>query len=33
MTAKVTFYRGVGKIGGNKILLQPEDGTVRWTYE
>ncbi len=28
MTAKLTFYGGVGEIGGNKILLQTEDGTV-----
>ncbi len=28
MTAKLTFFGGVGEIGGNKILLQTEDGTV-----
>jgi ribonuclease J len=28
MTAKLTFYGGVNEIGGNKILLQTEDGTV-----
>jgi ribonuclease J len=28
MTAKLTFYGGVGEIGGNKILLQTEDGSV-----
>jgi ribonuclease J len=28
MTAKVTFYGGVDEIGGNKILLQTEDGSV-----
>jgi ribonuclease J len=28
MTANLTFYGGVGEIGGNKILLQTEDGTV-----
>ena len=26
MTAKLTFYGGVNEIGGNKILLQTEDG-------
>ena len=28
MTAKLTFYGGVNEIGGNKILLQTEDGSV-----
>jgi len=28
MTAKLTFYGGVGEIGGNKILLQTDDGSV-----
>jgi ribonuclease J len=28
MTAKLTFYGGVNEIGGNKVLLQTEDGTV-----
>ena len=28
MTAKLTFYGGVDEIGGNKILLQTEDGSV-----
>jgi ribonuclease J len=28
MPAKLTFYGGVGEIGGNKVLLQTEDGTV-----
>jgi ribonuclease J len=28
MTAKLTCYGGVGEIGGNKILLQTEDGAV-----
>ena len=28
MTTKLTFYGGVGEIGGNKILLQTEDGSV-----
>jgi len=28
MTTKVTFYGGVDEIGGNKILLQTEDGSV-----
>lgn len=28
MTAKLTFYGGVNEIGGNKILLQTEDGNV-----
>jgi ribonuclease J len=28
MTAKLTFYGGVDEIGGNKILLQTEDGCV-----
>jgi ribonuclease J len=28
MTAKLTFYGGVGEIGGNKVLLQTENGTV-----
>jgi ribonuclease J len=28
MTAKLTFYGGVSEIGGNKILLQTEDGSV-----
>jgi len=28
MTATLTFYGGVGEIGGNKILLQTQDGTV-----
>ena len=28
MTAKLTFYGGVSEIGGNKILLQTDDGSV-----
>ena len=28
MTAKLTFYGGVNEIGGNKILLQTENGSV-----
>jgi ribonuclease J len=28
MTANLTFYGGVDEIGGNKILLQTEDGSV-----
>jgi ribonuclease J len=28
MTAKLTFYGGVDEIGGNKILLQTENGSV-----
>lgn len=28
MTAKLTFYGGVDEIGGNKILLQTDDGSV-----
>ena len=28
MTTKLTFYGGVNEIGGNKILLQTEDGSV-----
>jgi ribonuclease J len=28
MTTKLTFYGGVGEIGGNKILLQTENGSV-----
>ncbi len=28
MTARLTFYGGVNEIGGNKILLQTEDGSV-----
>ncbi len=28
MSAKLTFYGGVDEIGGNKILLQTEDGSV-----
>jgi ribonuclease J len=28
MTAKLTFYGGVDEVGGNKILLQTEDGSV-----
>ncbi len=28
MAAKLTFYGGVEEIGGNKILLQTEDGSV-----
>ena len=28
MTAKLAFYGGVNEIGGNKILLQTEDGSV-----
>jgi ribonuclease J len=28
MAAKLTFYGGVGEIGGNKILLQTDDGAV-----
>ncbi len=28
MTAKLTLYGGVNEIGGNKILLQTEDGSV-----
>ena len=28
MTAKLTFYGGVNEIGGNKILLQTEDGSI-----
>ncbi len=28
MVAKITFYGGVEEIGGNKILLQTEDGSV-----
>jgi ribonuclease J len=28
MTSKLTFYGGVNEIGGNKILLQTEDGSV-----
>jgi hypothetical protein len=28
MTAKLTFYGGVNEIGGNKILLQTDDGSV-----
>jgi ribonuclease J len=28
MTAKLTFYGGVSEIGGNKVLLQTEDGVV-----
>ena len=28
MTAKLTFYGGVDEIGGNKVLLQTEDGSV-----
>jgi ribonuclease J len=28
MTVKLTFYGGVNEIGGNKILLQTEDGSV-----
>src|SRR5512135_3490187 len=28
MAAKLTFYGGVGEIGGNKILLQTDDGSV-----
>jgi ribonuclease J len=28
MAAKLTFYGGVDEIGGNKILLQTEDGSV-----
>jgi ribonuclease J len=28
MTAKLTFYGGVEEIGGNKILLQTDDGSV-----
>jgi len=28
MTSKLTFYGGVNEIGGNKILLQTDDGSV-----
>lgn len=28
MTSKLTFYGGVGEIGGNKILLQTDNGSV-----
>jgi ribonuclease J len=28
MTAKITFYGGVNEIGGNKILLQTDNGSV-----
>jgi hypothetical protein len=28
MTSKLTFYDEVNEIGGNKILLQTEDGSV-----
>ena len=28
MTTKLTFFGGVDEIGGNKILLQTEDGSV-----
>jgi len=28
MTAKLAFYGGVNEIGGNKILLQTENGSV-----
>ena len=28
MNAKLTFYGGVNEIGGNKILLQTEDGSI-----
>jgi mRNA degradation ribonuclease J1/J2 len=28
MTAKITFYGGVSEIGGNKILLQTDNGSV-----
>jgi mRNA degradation ribonuclease J1/J2 len=28
MTAKLTFYRGINEISGNRILLQTDDGAV-----